>query len=101
MTSYKDLLAQRAELDKLIANQRKEEVAEAIKKAQALIADYDLTADDVFPPAGKKKKSAGSKVAPKYRNPEDGATWTGRGKAPLWISTTPDAERSKFLIANQ
>lgn len=39
-------------------------------------------------------------VPPKYRNPETGATWTGRGKAPRWIS---DAEaqnksRDQFLI---
>ena len=36
----------------------------------------------------KKKKVAAKrgKVAPKYRNPEDSkATWTGRGKQPIWV----------------
>ena len=27
----------------------------------------------------------GGKVAPKYRDPATGQTWTGRGKAPKWI----------------
>jgi DNA-binding protein H-NS len=25
------------------------------------------------------------KLAPKYRNPETGKTWSGRGKRPQWI----------------
>ena len=42
------------------------------------------------PAARKKKKVAAKrgKVAPKYRNPEDAkATWTGRGKQPIWVRT--------------
>ncbi|MEX3983683.1 H-NS histone family protein [Paraburkholderia sp. EG287A] len=36
-------------------------------------------------------------VAPKYKDPDSGATWSGRGRAPLWIADAED--RSKFLIA--
>ena len=35
-------------------------------------------------------------VAPKYADPKTGATWSGRGLAPLWIRDVKD--RSKFLI---
>jgi DNA-binding protein H-NS len=35
-------------------------------------------------------------VAPKYADPKTGATWTGRGRAPLWIRDVKD--RSRFLI---
>lgn len=39
---------------------------------------------------GKKasRKSSGSrgKAAPKYRNPTGSETWTGRGRAPKWVS---------------
>jgi DNA-binding protein H-NS len=28
---------------------------------------------------------SGYKVAPKYRDPETGDTWTGRGKQPRWL----------------
>ena len=33
----------------------------------------------------KPRRSKGEKVAPKYRNPETGDTWTGRGREPGWI----------------
>jgi len=39
-------------------------------------------------------------VPPKYRHPETGDTWTGRGKPPKWI-TAAEAEgkkRDDFLI---
>ena len=34
--------------------------------------------------AGKARKSTGT-VPPKYRDPESGATWTGRGRTPVWL----------------
>lgn len=40
-------------------------------------------------------KSTGNKVAPKYRDPVSGNTWTGRGKAPKWIE---GQDRAPFLI---
>ncbi len=43
--------------------------------------------------AGKKRKARGSNksdgrsiVAPKYRDPATGASWTGRGKQPRWLA---------------
>jgi DNA-binding protein H-NS len=35
-------------------------------------------------------------VAPKFRNPLTGDTWTGRGKPPKWIQ---NLDRDQFLIA--
>lgn len=100
MTSYKELLEQRAQLEQQINAAREAELAAAVSKVRALIAEYDLGAEDVFPPArassGKAGPKSGSKVAPKYRNPETNETWTGRGKAPKWIQ---DQDRDKFLIA--
>jgi DNA-binding protein H-NS len=103
MTTYKELLQQREALERQIKEAHANENAEAIAKVQALIADFDLKPEDVFP----TKKTRGSKsatgnvgtknkVAAKYKNPETGDTWTGRGKPPRWIA---DQERSKFLIA--
>ena len=50
--------------------------------------------------AGKTKVAAAGKstVAPKYLDPKTGATWTGRGRAPMWIAAAKD--RAKFLIAD-
>jgi len=94
MTSYTELLAQKAELEAQIAQAQAEAKAQAVAQARALIAEHGLTAADVFPPQGKPKGSVG---VPKYRDPGTGVTWTGRGKPPLWIKDA--ADRTPFLIA--
>lgn len=51
------------------------------------------------PPAPERKarRSKGEKVAPKYRNPETGDTWTGRGREPGWIK---GKNRDEFALSN-
>lgn len=93
MTTYQDLLQQKATLDAQIAQAQAERRAEGIAQARALIAEHGLTATDVFPAQGKKAK--GSVGAPKYRDPATGATWTGRGKPPNWIN---GKDRDSMLI---
>lgn len=99
MTSYKELLKQREALEQQIAEARQREITEAVRQVRALVAEFGLTAQDVFP-TGKAAKAklakAGVKVAPKYRNPATGETWTGRGKAPKWIE---GQDRARFAIA--
>lgn len=96
MTSYKELLQQRENLEKQIEEARRRENQEAIDKVRALVAEYELTPDDVFGGRrGGKSSSAGQKVAPKYRDKATGATWTGRGKPPKWIE---GKNRDEFLI---
>ena len=100
MASYKELIEQRKALEAQIEAARKAEIGEAVAKIHQLCADYGLTEKDVFSGArgsGEgRSRSKGGVVAPKYRDPATGATWTGRGKAPLWIA---GADREKFLIA--
>lgn len=45
-------------------------------------------------------KRATKKVAPKYRDPDSGATWTGRGRAPAWVVKAEQEGKSRdnFLI---
>lgn len=56
----------------------------------------------VGPAPAKSVKAAGVKkpVAPKYRHAASGATWTGRGKAPLWVveAEKNGQPRQQFLI---
>jgi DNA-binding protein H-NS len=98
-TSYKELLQQRESLEQAIQEARTLEISEAVQKVRDLMAEYGLTAQDVFP-SGRSAKSSGAKpvnkVAPKFRDPATGQTWTGRGKAPKWIE---GQDRAKFLIA--
>lgn len=100
MTSYKELLKQREALEQQISEARHRELSDAVAQVQKLVTEYGLTAQDVFPSgkgSGKAGRSstAGSKVAPKYRDPATGQTWTGRGKAPKWIQ---NEDRTKFAI---
>lgn len=96
MSTYKDLLKQRDALEQQIAEARQREIAHAVSQVRSLVAEFGLTAKDVFS-SGKARGSAGThaKVAAKYRNPATGATWTGRGKPPKWIQ---GQDRAKFAI---
>lgn len=86
---------QRESLDQQIQQARREELAGAVSQVRALVAEFGLTAQDVFPSGRARSASSGSKVAPKYRNPATGQTWTGRGKPPRWIQ---GQDREKFAI---
>lgn len=94
--SYQELLKERAALDLRIQQAREREIADAVAKVRQTVAEYGLTAADVFP-AGRRVRAAGptGKVAPKYRNPATGQTWTGRGKPPKWIQ---GQDRAPFAI---
>lgn len=95
--SYKDLLQQREALEQAIAAARQREISQAVAKVRELVAEFGLTAQDVFPGRGAKAATKSvSKVAAKYRDPATGQTWTGRGKAPKWIE---GKDRSPFVIA--
>jgi DNA-binding protein H-NS len=96
MTTLAELLQQREALEAQIAETRNTELADVIAQVKALVEEYGLTANDVFGGAKRGRKAGtGSTVAPKYRDPETGATWTGRGKAPKWID---GKDRAQFAI---
>lgn len=96
MASYKELLSQREALEKRINEARANELADAIGQVRSLVTEFGLQESDVFSKkAGTGSKSKGTTVAPKYRDPATGATWTGRGKPPRWIA---DKDRTQFAI---
>ncbi|KGG84421.1 histone [Comamonas thiooxydans] len=92
MATYKELLEQRAQLEKQISDARKAEVGDAVAKIRALMKDFDLSISDIAPSRAADKRE---KVEPKFRDPTTGATWTGRGKPPAWIK---DKNRDDFAI---
>lgn len=76
--------------------------------------EYGITPEEIATAYGKsgsktaqvtkikatKPQSTRKPVAPKYRHPVTSATWTGRGKAPLWIveAEKNGQNRQQFLI---
>lgn len=100
MSNYQNLLAQREELNKAIAQAKALETSNAISQAKEIISDFGLTVDEVFPAQGtpaKANRKSGKKVEAKYRDVSTGQTWTGRGKEPRWIA---GKDRAPFLIGN-
>jgi DNA-binding protein H-NS len=92
---YRDLLAQREALDEQIEALRSVERGDVINWIFEQMALFQIKPEDLVSPRGPKKHSGS--VAAKYRDPQSGATWSGRGKAPRWMV---DKDREKFLIAD-
>lgn len=112
MSDEKDLLDQKLaeqeqlgkEIEKLRAQQRKE----AISSIKADIKRFDIKPEEIFSSAkpgrkrkaktaGKGRRKAASTVSPKYRDPETGKTWSGRGREPVWMR---GKNRDDYLIQN-
>ncbi|MGM3411561.1 H-NS histone family protein [Ralstonia holmesii] len=96
MATYKELLAQKAKLEEQLESARVKELQTVIEQVRQVVAEYGLTAEDLGL-ASRRGRVAAKKatVAPKYRDPKTGATWSGRGRAPAWIGKN----RDRFLIA--
>ena len=93
--SIQDLLAQKAALEKQIAEAQRSARADAIAKVKALMAEYGLTAADLSGrTASAPKAESGKKVAAKYRDPASGQTWSGRGLKPKWLQAALAAGKS-------
>jgi DNA-binding protein H-NS len=99
MSSYKELLAQREKLEKQIEEAKAREYAEVLEEIKQKMADYGITLAELGGgrASGKAAKASRSRasVAPKYRDPDSGSTWSGRGKPPRWIA---GKDREKYLI---
>lgn len=88
MAKLTELLAQKAALEKQIAQTRQEERESALNQIRQLMSEYGLTLADLG--AGSRTKSkagpgSGTKVAAKYRDAQTGQTWSGRGLQPRWL----------------
>ncbi|TDA48986.1 H-NS family nucleoid-associated regulatory protein [Burkholderia pyrrocinia] len=95
MATYQELKAQVDELSRQAEEARLAELDIIIREVQARVAEYGLTPEQIF---GRRRgfgKPRALAVAPKYRDPKTGATWSGRGREPSWIK---GKKRERFLI---
>ncbi|HCN70719.1 MAG: DNA-binding protein [Pusillimonas sp.] len=107
----KEIQKLQKQAEALKAKQRTPVIKDIVRKMR----EYDITPDEIIKTFSKTKETgkraangaasgAGNKprgiVPAKYRNPQTGATWTGRGKAPRWISEAEAQGQSRdtFLI---
>ena len=115
MATLAALKKQIAALEAQVERVTKEEMGAAISKVKKMMSDFGLNIEHLTEAprralSGTKKgapaktakkavaakKSKGSKP-PKYQDPATGVTWTGVGRAPVWIASAKN--RDEFLIA--
>ena len=83
--ALRELVDLESKLEKAIAAARERERGEVKQKMMALAETSGFSVTELFPMV-RASSSRGSKVAVKYRNPDDGSeTWTGRGRKPKWL----------------
>lgn len=98
------LLRQQEEISKSIAEFQSAQRASVINEIKTLMAQHGIAVADLV--TTSKRGNAGgvekepSKVAAKYRDPDSGATWTGRGLKPRWLVAALESGRTQdeFLI---
>jgi DNA-binding protein H-NS len=100
MSTLSELMAQKAALEKRIADARRDERSATIQRIKSLMAEHGLTAADLSGKAGTGPSRKGGKVAPKYRNAATGETWSGRGLQPKWMKAALASGRklSEFAL---
>jgi len=95
MSTYSELQAQIAELTRQAEAARSNELANAKVQIAAIMKEYGLTASDLGSGSKAKVSKVSGTVAAKYKDPVSGASWTGRGRAPLWLN---GKSKEEFLI---
>ena len=86
--------------------------ASAVQKIVAQMREFQISPADIQAAYGATKSARAKRkkaverpesrrpVAPKYRHPESGDTWTGRGRAPRWLAAAEraGASREQFRV---
>jgi DNA-binding protein H-NS len=94
--TYLEIQKQIAELQALAKAARESEIASAKNQITSIMQEYGLTVADLGVSTKVKAPKKNREPVPvKYRDPSSGATWTGRGRAPLWLA---DKNKNDYLV---
>lgn len=99
--SLSELIEQKEALERQIRRAQENAKAEALAKVRALMTEHGLTLADLTLLPSRKGMNAGAKVAPKYRDPTSGVTWSGGWLKPRWLTSALEAGRSLEEFAIQ
>ncbi|HEY0294751.1 MAG TPA: H-NS histone family protein [Bordetella sp.] len=110
--------AQQSAIDKEISRLKKKAELLRIRRRKPIIAqivgamlNFDISPQDIAEAyrtgkdakaANGKPKPGAGKLPPKYRHPETGETWSGRGKTPRWLREAESAgiAREAFFLTS-
>ena len=88
MSDLKDLLAQKAAIEKQIEEAGRRARSDAVARVKSLMAEHGLSISDLGArSATKAVRKTGSKVPAKYRDSATGNSWSGRGLRPNWLKS--------------
>lgn len=115
--SLQELLNARTKLEGEIRARQSVERTKALAEIRQIMATHGLTLKDLgaaarrgstrdaaadgSEPAPAKRMTPSTKVSAKFRDPDTGDSWTGRGMTPKWLRDHEEAgrQRSNYLIA--
>lgn len=90
MANLQELIRQREALERQIEEAKKANREEGLAKLREVMEQYGLSLADLGSSTRERRTSpegkGTGKVAPKYKNPETGDTWSGRGLKPKWLT---------------
>lgn len=94
MRKSEEIQIQIARLQVEYETARADELAGSVREIRSLMDEHGVTLSDL---AGRRKRTAGKKgaVPPKFKDPATGNTWTGRGRAPKWITQAEEEGKNR------
>ena len=90
MTTYREFQAELERLHQQAESTRRKEKGEALDRIRSLIVEYQLTPADLGLVAGRP-----AEAVVKFRDPQTGASWSGRGRPPRWLD---GQDRARFAV---
>lgn len=94
--SRQELRDLQKEIEKQLQRAEREERKMALAAAEAAAREAGFSLNELLSDSPKAAKGKQSLPA-KYRDPETGKTWSGRGRRPAWVKAAGD-DLSKFEI---
>ncbi|MFM0411233.1 H-NS histone family protein [Paraburkholderia dipogonis] len=97
MSKYLELKAQLATLNLKIEVARASEKANAIREIRTKMDEWGIQLRDLQDVRNGRRyvPTKSGQYVPKYRDPDSGATWSGKGREPQWIA---GKDRTAFSV---
>lgn len=97
MSRREILRAELADIDDLIQAHKVAEKVQVIAAIKSKMVTYNITLDEIRGEVSRARRSVLKAKGPvRYRNPETGDTWSGRGRRPKWILASQDIDRFRI-----
>ncbi len=91
-----DLRHELASLEAQARAQERQHRSDVLRAMRELLLQYGFKPAELGAVRASKNTGGRAHIAPLYRDPESGATWSGRGTEPAWIK---GRDRQVFKVA--